>query len=397
MKRFVSALVSLAFTATMAFGLTQSSIPPKFGTPWGSNAGAAYIRSIPAISQIGIQNCAASLPDGFPPLTFVPATGGGCPPFGQDFNGILKQITQWNQWQSAGGPVFYDSAFSTAISGYPKGAILSSAVTPGTLWMSTVDNNTTNPDALGAGWVQAPGQIPIGMPVQSLYPTVPTGYVSANGLTVGNAASNATNRANADTLFLFSAVWNGCPNTQCPIFTSAGSAGTRGATAAADFAANMAIAVQNLNGTALMGADSQNGTTSSNLVNVPVTSGGRTVPGSILGENLHALTAAENGPHTHTNSLSDPGHVHGNTLSDPTHNHSVASIFGGTGTGGSAGGSQDTVLQHNSLIISFNATGIVINNAGAVTGLTINNASSGSGTGHNTVPRSALVYWDLKL
>jgi len=55
----------------------------------------------PQASQIGITNCAASLTDGFPPLTFVPVAQGGCPPFGSDFNGILRQITQWSQWMQA--------------------------------------------------------------------------------------------------------------------------------------------------------------------------------------------------------------------------------------------------------------------------------------------------------
>src|ERR1700733_10951473 len=99
--------------------MLQSSSPPKFPIPWAASAGIPYIRSIPVPSQIGLQNGAASLTTGFPPLTFTPAGAGGPPPFGEDFNGILKQITQWSQWQAAGGPIFYDSAFATAIGGYP--------------------------------------------------------------------------------------------------------------------------------------------------------------------------------------------------------------------------------------------------------------------------------------
>jgi hypothetical protein len=384
MKRFFSRLVGAFFLLPLVIpaptlALSDASMPQKFGIFWGASAGAAYIRSIPTTSQIGVQNCAASLPDGFPPLTFVPAAGGGCPPWGADFNGILRQITQWNQWQAAGGPIFYDAAFATSIGGYPARAMLSSTVTLGTRWISTVDNNTTNPDAGGAGWIQDPSQIPIGTPVQSLNTTgVGPGYVSANGLTIGNAASNATNRANADTQFLFSFVWLICTNAACPIYTSAGSASTRGVSAAADFAANKALAVPNMNGAALMGADSQGGTTSTNLVNVPVTSGSRTVPGSVLGENLHSLTSAENGAHTHANTLSDPGHSHGVT----------GGIIGGTGgtfVAQSGGGGS----------VPLGALGITISTA--VTGLVINNASSGSGTAHNTVPRSFIIYWNLKL
>ena len=128
--------------------MQASNIPVKFSIPWADTAGASYIRTIPQASQIGIQNGAASLTDGFPPWTM----GANGFPFGQDFNGILKQITQWLQWSQSGGPVQWDSAFSVSIGGYPAGALIQKLNTPGNYWYSTVDNNLTNPDAGGAGW-----------------------------------------------------------------------------------------------------------------------------------------------------------------------------------------------------------------------------------------------------
>jgi hypothetical protein len=86
--------------------------------------------------------------DGFPPNTFSP-TGA---PDGRDFNGILNMMSAWNWWQAAGGPVPWDSSFSTAIGGYPKGAVVASATTFGIFWLNSVENNTSNPDAGGAGW-----------------------------------------------------------------------------------------------------------------------------------------------------------------------------------------------------------------------------------------------------
>jgi hypothetical protein len=130
-----------------------SQIPVKFPIPWANSASSGYIRSVPVASQIGIQAGAASLTDGFPPLTFIQETAGGVPPFGQDTNGILNQITAWIQWQNAGALVSYDSAFSTAIGGYPKGAILVSAASPDAWWVSTADNNTSDPDTGGANWI----------------------------------------------------------------------------------------------------------------------------------------------------------------------------------------------------------------------------------------------------
>lgn len=131
--------------------MLSSAIPTKIPLPFAYNAGAGYINTIPTASQIGITNGKASLADGFPPLTFTAISAGGIPPFGADVNGILNEVTAITQWQQAGGFFVYDSAFSTTISGYPKGAILQSANRAG-LWVSTAENNTTNPDTGGAGW-----------------------------------------------------------------------------------------------------------------------------------------------------------------------------------------------------------------------------------------------------
>lgn len=130
-----------------------SEIPSKFPIPFAADAGVGFIRAIPEASQIGITNGAASLTDGFVPVNFQPVGAGGTPPWGADMNGILNQITLWSQWQNAGGLVLYDSGFSTAIGGYPQGAILA-GTTAGVVWLNLVDNNTSNPDTGGANWLQ---------------------------------------------------------------------------------------------------------------------------------------------------------------------------------------------------------------------------------------------------
>lgn len=66
----------------------------------------------------------------------------------------------------------------------------------------------------------------------------PTYYLEANGGTIGDGSSGGTARANADTETLFSLLWNGTANADLPIQDSAGVASTRGANAAADFAAH---------------------------------------------------------------------------------------------------------------------------------------------------------------
>lgn len=125
-----------------------SDIPARLPIPF-ANSGPK--NSIPTASQIAITPGAASLTDGFPPLTMTPVAAGGVPPFGQDMNGILFATSAWSRWVAAGAPVSYDATFQTAIGGYPRGAMLVSSV-PGRFWVSTVDNNVTNPNSGGAGW-----------------------------------------------------------------------------------------------------------------------------------------------------------------------------------------------------------------------------------------------------
>lgn len=129
--------------------MQSSNQPGKISLPF-ANSGAK--QPIPVASQVGIEDGRASYTDGFPPLTRTPLAAGGKPPFGTDMNGILNAITAIQQWQSAGGMFMYDSALSTAIGGYPKGAFVLKADASG-FWQSTAENNTANPDTGGAGWI----------------------------------------------------------------------------------------------------------------------------------------------------------------------------------------------------------------------------------------------------
>ena len=132
--------------------MQSTNIPTKIPLPFANSAGAGYITAIPVTSQIGIVDGRASLHDGFPPLNFTAISSGGIPPFGADVNGILFESTAILQWQQAGGFFPYDSAFSAYVGGYPKGAVIQAAAFAG-FWTSTSENNTTNPDTGGAGWI----------------------------------------------------------------------------------------------------------------------------------------------------------------------------------------------------------------------------------------------------
>lgn len=133
--------------------MQSSDSPNKVALPF-ANAGGRV--SIPVASLIGVIDGAASMTDGFPPLTRTPPSAGGIPPNGLEMNGILFLLSAGIWWLQAGGTAKWDSAFSTAIGGYPLGAVVQSADNSG-WWRSTAENNTTNPDAGGANWVPASG------------------------------------------------------------------------------------------------------------------------------------------------------------------------------------------------------------------------------------------------
>jgi hypothetical protein len=115
--------------------------------------------------------------------------------------------------------------------------------------------------------------------------SAPTGALKCNGATIGSAASGATN-ASADYSTLFGLLWAWAA-ADSPILTSAGAGSTRGASAAADFAANKRLTLPDLRGEFLRGIDDSRALDAANVIGHP------------MGEMV--------GPHTHTAGFSRPG------------------------------------------------------------------------------------------
>lgn len=95
----------------------------------------------------------ASFSLGFPPQTMTPIIAGGKPMLGPDMNGILYMMSSHTFYQQTGQPYRWNADVVAAlVTGYAAGTLLGS--TDGTtLWLSITNNNTSDPDAGGAGWV----------------------------------------------------------------------------------------------------------------------------------------------------------------------------------------------------------------------------------------------------
>jgi microcystin-dependent protein len=131
--------------------------------------------------------------------------------------------------------------------------------------------------------------------------TPPAGFVMADGLTIGDAATGATNRANVDTLNLFTLLWNTTVNAQCAV-----TPGGRGATAAADWAAHKVIALPDHSGRTMAGRDNLSGTNRHILDPSGINSNARAAVG---GEATHTLNVVELPTHYHNQPTGSAGYL----------------------------------------------------------------------------------------
>lgn len=129
--------------------------------------------------------------------------------------------------------------------------------------------------------------------------TAPDGALLCSGKTIGNAASGGTARANADMETLFTHLWNETTNTEHVIQDSAGAGTTRGASAAADFAANKRMPLPDLRGRFPLGKDNMGGTAANRVTDAEA---------DLLG----GASGSEGGSHTHNMSVAGTDMAHGN-------------------------------------------------------------------------------------
>lgn len=135
-----------------------------------------------------------------------------------------------------------------------------------------------------------------------------SGFVRANGRTIGSATSGGTERANADAQTLFEYLWNADANLAV--------SGGRGASANADWLANKTIALPDLRGRAMYGMDDMGAAAAGRLTTAGFGAAGTTL-GNAGGAETRTLVA--NNLPTHTHSLASAAAV-----SAGGHSHTIA-------------------------------------------------------------------------
>jgi hypothetical protein len=155
-----------------------------------------------------------------------------------------------------------------------------------------------------------------------------SGFVRANGRTIGSATSGASERAHADTQPLFEHLWTNLPNAL------AGVSGGRGASGAADFAANKTLALPDLRGRALFGVDSMGSSAAGRLTASKVAGGSADAVGGSGGSQDETLVTANLPSHTHTFTTGAGGaHTHtASTASGGSHTHTASTSSSGAHT-----------------------------------------------------------------
>ncbi len=153
--------------------------------------------------------------------------------------------------------------------------------------------------------------------------SVLSGWVRANGRTIGSATSGATERANADCQALFQYLWGADANLAV--------SGGRGASAAADWAANKTIALPDWRGRALAGLDDM-GNSAAGRLTATYFGTAATVLGATGGAESSSLVTANLPPYTPS------GTIAGNTtlpyLASNAQTGSNNNVYAPSGTSG---------------------------------------------------------------
>lgn len=140
----------------------------------------------------------------------------------------------------------------------------------------SVGVDTTDPNAIFS----------TGMPIWMPITGVKAGWVRMNGRTIGNATSGGTERANADTQPLYEYAYANYVDAICPV------SGGRGASAAADYAANKTLTVLDMRRRAPFGLVDMGNTALTDLDLLTFLTGDKSTGGATAGEATKGILQA---------------------------------------------------------------------------------------------------------
>jgi len=214
----------------------------------------------------------------------------------------------------------------------------------------------------------------------------PSGYVRANGRTIGNGSSGASERANADTSTLYALLWDSYSDTVCPVSSG------RGASAAADYAANKTLGLPDLRGRALFGLDDMGNSAAGRLAAATID---QTTNGATGGADTVTLAEANLPSHTHSFSAttsSNGSHDHFSFNNDVVSSTISASNYPGRSV--NLGSDQDYTIGASAVSPSVGLTSSNGAHTHTVSGTT---GSVGSGTAVDKLPPAFLTTYIIKL
>jgi len=180
-----------------------------------------------------------------------------------------------------------------------------------------------------------------------------TGWLLMNGLSIGSATSGATGRANADCEALFTHLWY-----VDPILAMSGG---RGASAAADWAANKRMSLPDARGRALFGTDTLGFGPEASAGRIwwaTIASGQTNFIGAYGGSSLVYLTISQMPAHSHSGYTDTQGyHSHNFSYNGPQQQYGSGAIYGYYTGMTSYFGSTDGTGSHAHNVYTYNAGG----------------------------------------
>lgn len=200
--------------------------------------------------------------------------------------------------------------------------------------------------------------------------TTKSGWTRLNGRTIGNASSGGTERANNDCYDQFVYLYTNFSDSICAV------SGGRGASAAADWAANKTITLLDMRGRLPYGLDDMGNSAASRFAGTTIAVGSATTGGSTVGVSTVTLTKAQLPTDAVTGTVST----------------ALSSLTLYVATGKNLGSGGETVVVPGPTVSTTTSALSASTLSSTLTG-----DAMGSGSAHDNLPPGILGTWLMRL